>query len=436
MIRFLTGLPRSGKSFFAVKEIIEKLSTPQPINPNTGEPYNFLILTNIDGITYDDARLIKMEFDHDFFKNTLIAPYLRNLRDEYKLTNDDTIYIYIDEAQRFFSNPEKDVEFFFDYHGHYGVDVVIITQNVKKISPKISALAEYEIRAAATSTNPFGSFVYKQLQEGVQFGTIRVRKDPKVFSHYKSFQAGQGKVPKSKLRWYALAAIAAAIITWFFFFRAFSDSFHIKGKSKPVEDVVLDDPAPFPVKAAHASVSPSSSFPNSMEPEKPHTNYLGPTILDFSPSKDSVKIESENSDLQVWISVSDFIKSYPPQIYGYGFFHCPHKRLVLMDAQNQNLIYPVSNPIFIRETFVQNVPVVEPIEPEVAYGTSFSGPGKTDMDGFTENDRVFMKYANLLSRGYNVKKPNFKQSIVETPVPPVSNSSIPSQEMMNLFQKQ
>lgn len=98
MITLLTGIPRSGKSYYAVHNILEKLTSDKP----------FLILTNIEGLNVDDARLITQEFDATFFQNTRIAPYLRDLRDKYGLKPEDPIYLYIDEAQRYFNKPDSD----------------------------------------------------------------------------------------------------------------------------------------------------------------------------------------------------------------------------------------------------------------------------------------------------------------------------------------
>jgi zona occludens toxin len=404
MITLLTGIPRSGKSYYAVHNILEKLTSDKP----------FLILTNIEGLNVDDARLITQEFDATFFQNTRIAPYLRDLRDKYGLKPEDPIYLYIDEAQRYFNKPDSDTIYFFDYHGHYGVHIWLITQHEKKISFQITCHHEEEIRAAASSTNPFKSFMYKKMQSGDQFGSLRLKREKRVFDAYKSFSAGDGKMPKSNMRYYVAVLVVGGVLFWLLFFKVFAKSFGVgedkEERPKPtipaihreITEVKHSDPVPV-VK----------QNPVKPEVEEKKTEFYGPEILEYSQGRDAVLIKAPGLDLESWVKVKDYIKEYPAMLYGFGYFHAPHKKFVVMSADNGSVIFPVANKLFLRESFVRSEPSSSTLPaPVAAYASGFSGPGQTDKYGYTDMDHRVRRWSELTAAGYSVEYP--KQESVTT----------------------
>jgi zona occludens toxin len=224
-IELLTGVPGGGKSYFAVHKIHKLLQ----------KEGKFLVLHNIEGLKIPDNRLISKDWVLHDFENDTMAAYLGSLRQEYGMSSEDKVFIFVDEAQRFFPPELKDpkVLFFFDYHRHVGAEITLITQHEKKISYKITTLAEIEIRAANTRINPFGSFLYKHVSGGEQFNTSRLKRDPAIFALYKSFQAGDGKAKKSNFRWVVLAFFLAVPVTLYFFFSTFASSFGARRKLLP-----------------------------------------------------------------------------------------------------------------------------------------------------------------------------------------------------------
>lgn len=427
MIRLITGVPRSGKSFLAVKEIFDLLEAEQPINPNTGKPFKIHIVTNIEGLKIDDARLTHMEFDKSFFQNTKFAPFLRDLRDKHGLDAEDTIYVYIDEAQRYFAKPDEDTVYFFDYHGHYGVNVIIITQHEKKIAFSISCHHEFEHRAAAASTNPFSGFVYKQLQAGERFGTVRLKRDPRIFKLYKSFQAGTGKPVKSKLRYFVGFGVVAAVLMWFLFFKVFARSFGLGGDSPARVELGQTSALAAPLAKKSDPAAPvknqASPSPVPADPAAPVIpDYQGPEIIEYSQSRDALKISVNGLD--AWVPVVQFLSDNSPSVYGYGYFHAPHKKFLLMDRPGGKILFPVNGTVYVR-SYIKSEPV-EPVvfDTSVPYGHQFSGPGLTDRDGYTETDREHMKWADLTLQGFSVDKPKEKTNVEQfQPVAVTQNST-------------
>lgn len=386
-IEILTGVPGSGKTYHAVSRIHKQLSSES----------RFLILHNIEGLYPSDNRCISKDWQTGDFSAPVMADYLRQLRTEYELTSEDPIFMFIDEAQRFFPPELKDqqVLYFFDYHRHFGVNIVLITQHEKKLTYKITTLAEVEIRAVNSRINPFGSFVYKLSSGGEQYGTERLSKDPSVFRLYKSFQAGTGKVKKSRFRYIALSLVVAAPIAWLLFFRVFAESFGLTDSESPKQAIASPPPAPDPqpLHLTRRQPEPPPIATVSREPDQPpQPSYHGPEIMEYSASRDAVLIPVSDTGLDGWLSVSEFISRFPPQLYGYGYFHAPHKRFVLLSATNQELIFPVQNPLFVRTFIRSEPPLSAPSRPEfpVEFWDKSNLP---DRHGYTRTDheRIFLR---------------------------------------------
>lgn len=350
-IEIVTGVPGSGKSYYSVHRIKKLLDTSS----------RFLVLHNIEGLAPLDNRCLPVNWVSIDFNAQAMQERLKSLRSEYQLQDSDLIHIYVDEAQRFFPPDLKDADilYFFDYHRHYGVNITLITQHEKKLTFKITSLAEVEIRAVSSRINPFGSFVYKLSSGGEQYATERLSKDKAVFALYKSFQAGSGTVKKSRFRYIVLAIVVLAVVAWFIFFRFFAESFGIGGEQplrelpkaptadKPllpsIPGITRERPRDIPVPAKDVELS------------IPKTEYLGPEIFEYNPIQDMVFISDKETDFKGYISVASFVEKYPPQVYGYGYFHSARKRFVLMSASNQELIFPVKNPVYVR-SYIRSEP--------------------------------------------------------------------------------
>lgn len=361
-IEILTGVPGAGKTYFAV----------HAIHALTKSDQKFLVLHNIEGLQCQDFRIISVDWKTEDFNAQAMADRLRQLRTEYSLDPSDIIHIYIDEAQRFFPPELKDqqVLYFFDYHRHFGVNVTLITQHEKKLTYKITTLAESEIRAVSQKINPFGSFVYKLSAGGEQYSTTRLSKDKHIFALYKSFQAGTGKARKSRFRYLAAALVVGGVVAWFLFFKVFAHSFGLdkqKADSAPVATVSTN--------IASTLSRPVSAPPQPLQPakpeEQPEPEYLAPPILDYDQTKDRLKITLPKMQFEGWVTVAQYVHDYPPQLYGYGYFHAPNRKFVLTSSQTKNVIFPVRNALasvqYLNQPKAeQKVPEYDPY-PDYAY---------------------------------------------------------------------
>lgn len=399
-IEILTGVPGGGKTYYAVSRIDELCATDEKC----------LILHNIDGLCIVDNRCLSVEFTSTFFRNNTAADYISSLRREYNLDASAKIYVFVDEAQRFFPPELKDPEvfFFFDFHRHYGIDVFLITQHEKKLSFKLSSLAEVEIRAVSGRINPLGSFVYKYSSGGEQYATKRLRKDARLFRLYTSFRGGTEDQQKSKFRYVVAALVVAGVVVWVLFFHVFSGSFertakvleHRKPITAPEKNPVLSVLNPRPDQApAPTAPAPDVGAVNS-------TAYLGPEIKDYSSGRDSVRVTDDETGLDVWVSVADFVAQYPPHLYGYGYFHSAGRRFVQLSGDGSEQVFPVKNAVFVRQ-FIHS----EPSAPAVAKQEKPSYPleylnkssGMPDRDGYLKSDYERI-YARRHGMQYEDKK--------------------------------
>src|SRR5262249_13314578 len=103
------------------------------------------------------------------------------------------VYV-IDEAQRFFHSGfrERDVFFFFQYHRHLGVDVYLITQDVKTLALELRNLSEYYVRAVRRTYSLAGEFRYRFFgspYDDAPFKTKVLRPDGRVFAQYRSMSS-------------------------------------------------------------------------------------------------------------------------------------------------------------------------------------------------------------------------------------------------------
>ena len=159
-ITFITGVPRSGKSYFSVYQIwkmykndLPKKSKYKVVN-NFGQYWNYYVkpippkrfyettFTNINEFNFDfSPRLKKLDFDwlvekleilHDMNVNQKMPD--TEMIVEAKKMGLYNCLIVIDEAAHYFTKPVSQVlVWWFTYHGHIHQDIHIITQHADQI---------------------------------------------------------------------------------------------------------------------------------------------------------------------------------------------------------------------------------------------------------------------------------------------------------------
>jgi len=164
-IVFITGSPGAGKSYYAVKRIVEDLKKDTN-----------LVVSNIDGLdraklsfylgkevnnlwTLDEFLATALSFCNMHYDGNYRNAFLTILNVDYwkrfiipKLFGElgyRKVIFYLDEFQ---SIIDEDTEltqlqkFFFDYHRHLGLDFYIITQSIQRMNKAIRNLVEIELR--------------------------------------------------------------------------------------------------------------------------------------------------------------------------------------------------------------------------------------------------------------------------------------------------
>ena len=135
---------------------------------------------------------------------------MQALRDKYP---DKKIIIAIDECQRYFHRRffDREVFFSFEYHGHFGIDIYLISHNSAKLAPDIVNLLEYEIRAVPR-TYSIGGFNYLEKQGYEVFGRKYLRKKKQIFNLYRSQFAAESEKIKHPMTKYFIGVVFMAVL--------------------------------------------------------------------------------------------------------------------------------------------------------------------------------------------------------------------------------
>lgn len=139
MIIGFTGTPGSGKTYEAVKKIIDNLMMGK------------VIYTNIDGIF--DPECQEMIKAYCGLSDLALARQLKALEPEqienFWMHIEPGCIVVLDEIHKWFSNrdwqAEKNKQFGYwaSTHRHHGFDVVLITQNIERVDAAVRSLLEW-----------------------------------------------------------------------------------------------------------------------------------------------------------------------------------------------------------------------------------------------------------------------------------------------------
>jgi zona occludens toxin (predicted ATPase) len=234
-IVFITGTPGAGKSYYAVKRIVEDLKKDTN-----------LVVSNIDGLdraklsfylgketnnlwTLDEFLATALSFCNLHYDGNYRNAFLTVLNVDYwkrfilpKLFGElgyRKVLFYLDEFQ---SIIDEDTEltqlqkFFFDYHRHLGLDFFIITQSIQRMNKAIRNLVEIELRLINLRIFGISSMVVlKTIIGGVPVKKTVIKYDPKIFALYRSALVEHMKGVKGKPPVMLFVAIAVAFFSIF-----------------------------------------------------------------------------------------------------------------------------------------------------------------------------------------------------------------------------
>jgi len=244
MIEFLTGLPRSGKTYRAVYDIKNKFMNADHAEFNKHR----YLYTNIGGLKFDDIQLHlechPVETEDDIYTKKVYPLDWKKLKHHldhmYKMSQeekpDSEIIDYaikyklspakfvIDESYKYFKKKVYDdvLIWWMAYHGHLGHDLVLIVQNKKMLHADYKMNSENFVHALPKSkTISNKSFKYyhyadESYDKDQRYDTSRLSVNQEIFDLYKS---GDMHNPKKVVHKFIGIGIGAFLLSGFLFYR-------------------------------------------------------------------------------------------------------------------------------------------------------------------------------------------------------------------------
>jgi zona occludens toxin (predicted ATPase) len=320
MIKGITGVPGSGKSYFAVHLIVQKYYKWDPvilewIPRNKRKPLT--IFSNVVGLKLPHFNLDDYFLERDItYEDFFTVPYMEKVVEKY-----GQVLLLIDEAQKFFPSDyrNKDVLFLFQYHRHLGIDIILTFQTWASITRKITDLMEFEIRAVRRSFSIVGEFRYHYYFGLERHGGTKLIPDQKIFNLYKSFtQDSHSKPPRPARK--LLVLILVALVVFFVGWKLFLGMFEppTKTVAKDVKDSVTSSPKSGGALTGHPPAI--SAVPAPVQKIDPMTRiqlggfWVGRHLvaIDFfgrliKTSQFTYPYQDDFENQRVWVSVPDSI---------------------------------------------------------------------------------------------------------------------------------
>jgi hypothetical protein len=213
-IRVLEGTVGSGKTYYAVKHLIDKYFKWDTVKDEYIQTdQNVVIVTNLDGFKFG------LELDKEIEKAGGLRQFFSVDYQKILLGGKRGLYI-IDEAQRFFDRKFYDMQtfYFFQFHRHLGIDIYLLTQDISTLVKELQNLAEYKIRAVRRSHRLGKGFRYQWISgngfnEEV-YQTKMMKPEGRIFSLYKSMDNVEGEKIKSVPARYFVYVVGLCLLSW------------------------------------------------------------------------------------------------------------------------------------------------------------------------------------------------------------------------------
>lgn len=218
MILAYYGVPRSGKSCGAVKYIVDSTG----LTPD--EFYNAMTYGGSDFLTrklQEHGKYSEIYHNIEGFPvfNNITGDEISCLLHDWEKEPSCKRLMVLDECHRFLDRPPSEVINFLAYHGHYGFDLILITQSPFLLPRKITVLAEIEYTAVRRSFRIANELRYSVGAGGEKTDVEVIKKPSQYFRLYKS--ATVHKKPKNQLlKFVGIFAVLCLLILsslWFLF---------------------------------------------------------------------------------------------------------------------------------------------------------------------------------------------------------------------------
>jgi len=190
MIWYITGKPRSGKSYYAVHKL----------NEFTKNNRYETIFTNIGGFKFDKFDTVKKQDFEVFFDVYVPALYKEFKKAKKELDDYDQWLIdkikedgyyksafFVDEAQEYLPSDRVHIRWLFSYQGHLGFDFYFITQALGLIHSKYKYTVESVTNSVSSSNKIFANVLSSPLLDKV-FKNSKLFKKLKDNSNYGTYQ--------------------------------------------------------------------------------------------------------------------------------------------------------------------------------------------------------------------------------------------------------
>jgi zona occludens toxin len=222
MLRIITGIPGSGKSYFAVNYLYDTFQNDK--STHFGENTHFY--TNINEFKFDffsNGIGFYLDFDDLYTKLTTLhysAVTLKkndkDLKEEAKELGLLSALFVLDEAQNYFDKDDKVLVWWLSYHRHIDQNIILLSQSLDLMHAKYKKFSESFLRAVPSSLRIISSvFRYKdyigsRMSANQLTGTVKLKFNVDVYSLYHSGANTQGK----KVVWKFLAIFAVLLIVF------------------------------------------------------------------------------------------------------------------------------------------------------------------------------------------------------------------------------
>jgi zona occludens toxin (predicted ATPase) len=197
MIWYITGRPRSGKSYYAVHKLLSVVKSKR---------YK-TIYTNIGGFKFGKFDNVKKLDFEDFFDVYIPALYkdfkkAKKELEDYdqwlidKITKDGyyKCAFFVDEVQEYLPNDRVHLRWLFSYQGHLGFDFYLMTQNLGLVHTKYKYTIESVINSVSSTNKVFSSMLsspllekvfknsklFKKIQDSFNYGVYQVYSSTKM----------------------------------------------------------------------------------------------------------------------------------------------------------------------------------------------------------------------------------------------------------------
>lgn len=204
MIFMIQGRPRSGKSYEAVRyHIIPAIKKGRKVITNL--PLNIAYFKKVFGDDVVDLiEIVSFNYD-DFESNSLSYPFSKpsDYEDSWRDAEGKGPLYVIDECH--FSLPKggtpKPVKKFYTMHGHYGIDILLMTQHLNQVDTDIRNLIELTHRCIKNTYLGNEKTYTKKVIEGHRGKAVNVISDrpydKEFFRFYKSHTQSKNAVSEA-----------------------------------------------------------------------------------------------------------------------------------------------------------------------------------------------------------------------------------------------